>query len=382
MAKATKEKVVKTTLSEETRKMLKGMLEDEKEMEFVTTGNVGIDLALTNGKGLPLGSSFLLWAEPGCGKTTLVGDICRRLIDLHDNENKPFKVLYLDSEGSLTLLDSVGLKEHRKNKKFIYYDKSLSWRQVENCYSAILNGSVPGFEDVKVIVIDSIGNILSDANVEKSVADGDFGTKARERGNFYSKFLPLCREHGITSIFISQARHNQEASTPYIDKKKIAATYADKHSVDVIIKCGTKTSTETEKVIEKSVFGESKNKFRWIMTLSTVADGCKNRFFKGGVSEVMMVKGVGCENYYPIRKILETHKLIENPSAGYYTFSDVLCKNFGFPTGKVRLSVINECVKEHIGDLVELTKKMNIYSLTTSEEPEVVASDEGEDTDE
>ena len=38
-----------------------------------------LDLALTDGKGLPMGSSTLFWAKPGSGKTTVVVDTSKRL---------------------------------------------------------------------------------------------------------------------------------------------------------------------------------------------------------------------------------------------------------------------------------------------------------------
>ena len=64
------------SLTSEQKEMLESALKKEKPVEFIETGNVGLDLALTDGKGLPMGSSTLLWAKPGCGKTTGATPAC------------------------------------------------------------------------------------------------------------------------------------------------------------------------------------------------------------------------------------------------------------------------------------------------------------------
>ena len=75
----------KFSLSMEQRKMLEEAVKENKPLEFIETGNIGLDLALSDGKGLPMGASILLWAKPGSGKTTIVADASKRLISL------PFK---------------------------------------------------------------------------------------------------------------------------------------------------------------------------------------------------------------------------------------------------------------------------------------------------
>ena len=159
-------------------------LEKEAPVKYIPTGNVGIDLALTDGKGLPMGSSILLWADPGIGKTTVVGDLCKRLIKMYNTEKEPFRVLYLATEDSAGLLSSMGLWDLKDTQNFIYIYEALCWRQIEGIYEKILKADKSPWKDIKLIVIDSVGNVLSDQNLKSSVADGDFGTRNRERGNF------------------------------------------------------------------------------------------------------------------------------------------------------------------------------------------------------
>ena len=64
---------------------------DDRDIEFIETGNIGFDLALSNGKGIPVGASVLLWADPGCGKSTILADVSKRLLKRSKKNNIPFK---------------------------------------------------------------------------------------------------------------------------------------------------------------------------------------------------------------------------------------------------------------------------------------------------
>ena len=259
----------KVVLTVDSKKLLDDIANKSmKDMEtkFTETCNVGFDLALTNGKGLPEGTSVLFYADPACGKTTLLADVSKRLIQVTEGSEEPFKVLYLASEGSRELLKLIGLGPYMESGQFIYVERPLCWRDVETFYEAVLQG-YKNYKGVKLIVIDSINNILSDQNQVKSVADGDFGTKARERTGFYAKYLPRCAELGISTFLIAQVRQKPEAGM-YEDPKKAAASFPDLHNVEIVIKCSKKVSkTETKKVVTKTVFGEVKEQTKYIMSL-------------------------------------------------------------------------------------------------------------------
>ena len=51
---------------------LEDILSKDCPVEYIETGNVGLDLVLSDGKGLPIGSSTLFWARPGSGKQQLL----------------------------------------------------------------------------------------------------------------------------------------------------------------------------------------------------------------------------------------------------------------------------------------------------------------------
>lgn len=367
---AEKKEGKRVPLTEEAKKLLSGIIQDSSndvEIEYVETGNIGFDFAITNGKGLPIGSSILFWADAGVGKTTLVGDICKRLLDKYTALDKPFKVLYIATEPSKELLKDLGLSKYFDSEDFIYVDKPMTWRTIETIYEGIFQG-FKTLKDIKLIVIDSIGNVMSDQNTKSSIADGDYGTKAKERANFYSKYLPVCLQKGISSFFISQVRQDQNAGLMQ-DNKKAAVSFADRHNVEIILKCGKKSNlTDAGKVAVQTIFGETKEQKRYIMTLNSSASSCKNRFFEGIPSEVLVEKGIGINNTYVMRKLLEGNKYLKK-TGGWYVFDSDIAGLIGAPTGtNLRLSAVNQYLQDNIGKLVQFLKEANQYQLKIKEE--------------
>lgn len=355
----------KFSLTTEQKALLDGAMKKTKPTEYLETGNVGLDLALTDGKGLPLGSSTLFWAKPGSGKTTIVADASRRLIQAAKNRGETFKVLYLAVEDSRALMSSLGMDEYIESGDFIYYARGFCWRHIETFYEAVLN-KYKGYEDVKLIVIDSVNNVLSDQNMKNSVADGDFGTKSRERSQFYSKFLPLCKEKGISSFFISQVRQKQNAGM-YEDPNRAAVSNVDLHNVDIILKCSaTSNLTDASKIEEETIFGKDKVASKCIFKMDSKATDCKNRYIKGNAVELLFEKGKCVWNYYTVKKLLLGNKLLK-ATAGWYTFDPEVCTNFGIPENKLRNAEVNDIIQNHIGDFVELLKKMGKYKVGIKE---------------
>lgn len=356
----------KFSLTMEQRKMLDDSIKENKPLEFIETGNIGLDLALSDGKGLPMGASILLWAKPGSGKTTIVADASRRLIQKAKLNGETFKVLYLAVEDSSGLMTALGMDEFIDSKDFLYIPRGFCWRQVETFYEAVLNG-YGNYAGVKLIVIDSVNNVLSDQNVKNSVADGDFGTKSRERSAFYSKFLPLCKEKGISSIFISQVRQKQAASM-YEDPNKAAVSNVDLHNVDIIIKCSALTDTKyASKIEEETVFGTDKVSSKCIFRMDSKAADCKNRFIRGNAVDLLFEKGKCVWNYFVVEKMLIANKLLKVPSSGWYAFDKEISETFGLPDSKMRLDEVHNFVQDHIGDFVELLKKMGKYKVKIGE---------------
>ena len=342
--------------------ILNKALERDIPVEYIETGNVGLDLALTDGKGLPLGSSILLWADPGIGKTTVVGDLCKRLMNMYNTPKKPFKILYLATEDSAGLLASMGLWEYKEKQDFIYIGQGLCWRQVEGIYERILSGNKSPWKDIKLVVIDSVGNVLSDQNMKNSIADGDYGTRNRERAAFYGKMFPRCKEAGICTILISQARAKQNA-TMYEDPTKAAVSKVDMHNVDIILKCtASNNKTDASKIEEETVFGVDKVANEYIFKMDSKAASCKNRYIRGNAVEMMVERGKRVRNEYTVRKMLEAHKFVKG-SAGWYTFDEEIRKQLNLPESKLRIREVNALIADHLGEFVDLLKSTGKYKV-------------------
>ena len=374
-AKEEKLDKVGATLTQEQKKQLENLVKVEEPVQYIETGDVGLDLALSDGKGLPIGSSTLLWAKPGSGKTTVVADACKRLIEKFKKKGEIFKVLYIGVEDSSGLLSALGLDPYRASGDFLYAKGQICWRQVEGLYTQVLNNDGI-FAGVKLVVIDSVNNVLSDQNTKNSVADGDFGTRNRERSNFYSKFLPLCKERGISSFFISQIRKKQAVASPYEDPNRAAVSDVDLHNVDIIMKCTASTNTtDASKIIEKTVFGEDKVASKCIFKMDSKATDCKNRYIRGNAVELLFEKGKKVHNYYTIGKLLEGNKFIKK-NGSYLQLDPELCKAFKLPEGNLRRAELNKILEDHAGDFVGFLKKIGKYKVSIKETEVPVTEEE------
>lgn len=371
-------------LVESSLNILNSTMKESLDPEYMESGNIGLDLALTNGRGIPIGSSVLLWADPGCGKSTVLGDMSRRLLESHKKAGVPFKVLYLATEGSRQLMYDIGLRPYFESKDFIYIERTLCWRNVEQFYNAILSGENEILKDVKLVIIDSVNNVQSDANMGKSVADGDFGSKAKERTNFYSKYFAMCKERGITTFLIAQVRQNLEAGQMAIDKRKAAASWSDKHSVDIILKCSAVlSSADTKKVERVTAYGKTTELAGYVFKMNSNGSGCKNRFYKGSPAEIYIEMGKGADNAYAMRKLLEFNKILK-VGGGWYSFSEDVAKPLGISAKNMRKEEAMDTIREHMGDFVTLLKEMGRYNLIPEGDlnSRVVEGADGEDTDE
>lgn len=371
------------SLTQEDKKWAEAAIASGDEpMEYIETGNVGLDLALSDGLGLPMGASVLFWARPGCGKTTVVADACKRLIQKYKGKGETFKVLYIAIEDCIELMRSLGLGPYINSKDFLYArGGDLCWRQIEKLYQNVLNGE-GSYAGVKLIVIDSINSVQSDQNQKNSVADGDFGTRSRERNNFYIKYLGLCKERGISSFFISQVRKKQNASQ-FEDQNRAAVSDSDMHYVDIIFKCTASTnSTDASRIEVDTVFGKEKKASKSIFKVSSIAPDCKNRFFTGNATEFLFEKGRCVWNYYTVCKLLEGNKLVKN-TGGWWSFDPELCEKLNLPDTKMRKGELNKLIQENVGPLIGIIKEMGKYRVELNQTEVPVSEDEvGEDYEE
>lgn len=357
----------KTGLTQAVMKELNSWAEPEPETVFTETGNIGFDMAISNGRGLPLGNSILFWGAPGCGKTTLFADVARRLIKIHKDQGIPFKVLYLAVEGSKELMKKLGLNEYINSRDFIYIEQRFTWSQIEMLYEMVLAGK-GSYKDVKLIVIDSVNNVLSSQNEKNSVASGDFGTKAKERNSFWAKYLPICKQKKISTFMVAQMRQKQNAGTnPYAETEKAAASFSDLHNADVIFKCKKQTNNQDSvKVVTKTAFGESKDTKRYVLMLDPTNSSSKNRIDTTYQCEILLEKGYGAHNYYVMRKMLILHGYLKKDGA-YYSFAKEVAEGLKLPDKKMYREDINKIIEKNIDILIAFLKETGKYSIVSSQ---------------
>lgn len=351
------------------------------ETTYMETGNIALDMALTNGKGLPMGKYVILTAEQGSGKTTTCVDLIKRLCNKHIAASIPFKMMFLDIEGSQELARKMGLGPLIDNGSLLYKDGPCTFEDLDQMATDIANGA-PFYEGLKVIIIDSLTMIKSDQEV--SSEKGDFGNATRARNKFYKIFLSELKRKGITLISISQVRVKQGA-TAYEDPKKSAITDGDLHYADIILKLAKTTggnNAETKKKDIKVTTSDKTEKLSPNFFVSYKPYGDKNRYGHFPAVTTLVKYSVGCDNWYIMREILSHYKYLVNKGTATYpkfVMSDELTGYVGveFPVESDK-KTMKKYLRENMGAIKDFLRSKDEYRLVPDD---ILASEDDEDYD-
>ena len=157
---------------------------------------------ITHG-GLPKGKLIEFYGEEHGGKTTSALDIVANYQIMNDAKT----VLYVDAENTL---DTVWA-----TKLGVSVDDMLlmnpTTQGAETIFEAVLKLIDTG--EVGLVVIDSLGVMMSNQAYEKSVEDKTYGGIAMGLTNFSKKAEALCHKHNCTLIGINQMR--ADMNSPY-----------------------------------------------------------------------------------------------------------------------------------------------------------------------
>jgi RecA/RadA recombinase len=284
---------------------------------FIETGNIGLDMAVSNGRGLPSNGCVLLHSEPGAGKSTICADAIRRILTRCHKENIPFKVIYIDVEGSTEMLKKMGLAkfvDEEYGNRLLYKCGYTNFSELEAISNGIMSGDET-YKDVKLIVIDSITMITSKQEEEAELEKGDFGTANRVRYAWYKRQVALLKSLGVSLLLISQERVKQNAGpvNPYAEKNKSASGMGDEHYADVILKL-TKSESAQRKGINKEKIKASTSEDLIEMTpvFITKFKAGKNRYSRVGEIEILVAFGKGVLNKYILTIMLERYGLLKS----------------------------------------------------------------------
>ena len=367
-----------------------------KEVEFIETGDIGLDLALTNGKGIPLGSNIMFFGKPGHGKTTIFGDMIKRLLVRYQKANIPFRIHYIDSENSRELLTSLGVfdfvydNEDYAPQQVIYHPNVQTFEEAEEILDRIVGKIVKDKlvvdkndvwrKDVKLIFIDSMTNLISKTQLANNVDKADYGDNAKARKKFYLKYLARLREFGSTTFWTSQVSVKQNILNQYEDPNKLAASEFDQHNMEIIVKLVKSTDskrTELKKVKVMTIDGEQEVQTRYITKLYPgQVQYTKNRFGQDIPVEILVKPGKYVINAFTIKNVLEMNKCIKMLDKDTWTMCDDLATYLGPDVLKdldpkaLSPRDVNIICSNNTGKLVKYAKDREIYKVTVGEAKE------------
>lgn len=192
--------------------------------------------------GLELGSIIQIVGESGVGKSTLAMDIAKQLC------NQDYKVLYLDSEGSISkeLITKIGLDEN-----FIYA-RANTFKEVETILDKIINTN-----EIQFIFIDSLATIIHegftviDGNKKSiSLTTDNTSYNSKKLVNFMNKYNALAKSRNICFIMINQHRNQLDMKNGSI--LKIYGAKNVIYNSDVVLRVKYAKSTDAFKKLTSS----------------------------------------------------------------------------------------------------------------------------------
>lgn len=372
------------TKKKETPKITDGCeLKTLKKTQFIETGNIGIDIAFSDGKGIPMGTNIMFFGLPGTGKTTIFCDIIRRLMERYEKAGLPMRVHYVDSESSRDLLESTGVMKYVYDPEeyapyqVIYHEHVNAFKQLENIYLRMLTPKDNWGRDIHFVFIDSVTKLLAESQLDlkNGVDKADFGDNARARKKLYGKWLSNIQAMDITQFWSVQMAQKQNVQA-FEDPKKPAVSEFDKHNMDIIVKLTASKDTkrtDINKVKFNTLQGEQEDIPKYVVKIDPgQAAHTKNRHGQNLAVDVMLWRGKGIVNAYMVRRMLEAYKLVSNEK-DMYALSPELVEFLGpdaleqagiTDVNKVKRSpTMNKLCSYNADRIVEWFKAKDIYKM-------------------
>lgn len=338
---------------------------------FIESGQMGLDLCTTNGRGVPLGGFITMWGEPGFGKSTIFADCARRLLAKYKRLNVPFKVLYIDIEGSKNLFKSLGLQEFIDDGTLIYIEgETVTYNKLGEIYDSILDGE-EFMKDVKIIIVDSICNVTTEGKEDGEIEKADYGVIAKAAKEFYRRYTPKTQGK-ITTFLVNQVAANQDAGL-FGPKFKQASSEASLHYPHIIIHAQKKVSKsegDIKESIVKTINDASEKDKRsvekkgFIVTLSTFneAKKLKNRFGQIPDVDILVYRGQGAINAKTLKDLLLSYKfVVPNGNNTAFTVADELNIEEREKDKKYTSKELNTWIRTNTGKIVEFLKSVGMY---------------------
>jgi recombination protein RecA len=164
---------------------------DEIQVETISTGSLGLDMALGVG-GLPKGRIIEIFGPESSGKTTLTLHV------VAEAQKKGGTCAFIDAEHAL---DPVYAKKLGVNISDLIISQPDSGEQALEIADTLVRSGA-----VDVIVVDSVAALVPKAEIEGEMGDSHMGLQARLMSQALRKLTGSISKSNCMVIFINQIR--------------------------------------------------------------------------------------------------------------------------------------------------------------------------------
>jgi RecA/RadA recombinase len=298
------------------------------EPTYLPTGCVPFDL-VTEGGGLALNSTYMLWCDRGMGKSTLMLSVCRSLAD------RGSKSLYVASELNSKLVVDMGLTGERYTDLFSIV-ACTTYTDLENLMWSFFKS------DRSLMVIDSITAVVPTKILsEGSVEDYFVGVTSRIRGEFLRLLNGTVQKHNKAVVFLNQARANFDAGWGG-ESIVPEGGYSNEHYANIIITI--RGDTKVQDLVAK----DSKKVVGKVGYLYATKNRSASPFVK---IPLELFFGKGVSNVYSLTHYAQWKGLIVSKGGWYECSLELGADSVDKVQGKPGR---NAWVKEHLNDLYKL----------------------------
>jgi recombination protein RecA len=162
-----------------------------KDIEFISTGSLGLDLAL--GGGIALGRIVEIYGPESSGKSTICLQICA------EAQKKGYRVAYIDLENAL---DTSYMRALGCDLKNMIISQPESGEQAFQIAETLIKNKY-----VNIVVFDSVSSMLTQAEINGEVGDSFIGVQARLMSAGLKKITPLAAKANCACVFVNQIRN-------------------------------------------------------------------------------------------------------------------------------------------------------------------------------
>ena len=337
--------------------------------ERMSTGILPLDIVFNNG--FELGGCYAIASKPGGGKSTLILQLCKNLIDAGQS------VVYLDIEQgvkeeqlkSTGLIDYIEPQKKEDYPRFFITNEIYSYNDAQNAIRDIIELKKSGKFNYSMIAADSLSSLVSEQILSGDAEATTMAADARPLSKVIKSIRGPLGVNGITLFNIVQAASNMNMN-PMLhgtDDWVAKVSKAIEHAVDALLILEHPQFTKYKIMGKKKTpEGEVDTEIGyWGKLYTTKARLGLNRI----KINIPMIAGVGADNLMYLEKVLlDTGVFISRGETYKYNDSQ------GKEQKIVGTDNYNNFVKENYEMFVKMMYDLGYFNLTNTETISQVAS--------